>query len=349
MDLEVFRLAADSYHHLLNAELHINEWVQEHLSLAEPLFRFISVYLEPGTLFNVLIPLMGILSQGLLTQLLYMITVVSTVSSLEKWIYPELRPLWWLRELYANGNRNAIRSGIALQSHDLSCETSGGLPCAHSMSLMAFLVILSSHLSLSSGCRNRKVLLYSIVGCCMISVWLSRLYLATEFLHQCLLGSYIAISTLSNIDRHSDYLRSRRRIHLVAIVLLLGSLATAVYFIKLRLGFDPHWSVRQAFKWCPEPTYMRHEGSPIFLLTRDLGNLMGVALSVPLELKPRKSSLSRRFGGILIVEIFNHILRLYTPKQHGRFAFLAFEFSRNALHSLTLIKILPKLIKEKVA
>lgn len=29
MELNVLRLAADYYHKLLNAELHINEWVQD--------------------------------------------------------------------------------------------------------------------------------------------------------------------------------------------------------------------------------------------------------------------------------------------------------------------------------
>lgn len=350
MDTEVFRLASDYYHQLLNAELHINEWVQENLSIAEPLFRFISVYLEPGILFNVLIPLMGIYSQNLLTQLLYMISVVSTVSSFEKWIYPELRPLWWLRELYANGNGKVVKSNVALQSHDLSCETSGGMPCAHSMSLMAFLMIASSHSSISRRLSSWRFILYGLIGCCMVSVWLSRLYLATEFLHQCLLGTHIAVSTLTNFDRHLEYLYSRRRSWTVPFVLLLGCIAVAIYFIKLHLGLDPHWSVRQAFKWCPEPTYMRHEGSPIFLLARDLGNLMGVALSAPLvDLKSNNSTYVRRFGGIFIVELFNYILRLFTPKQHGRFAFLAYEFTRNACHSLILIKFLPKLVKHRVS
>ncbi|KAM8716580.1 hypothetical protein ACLKA7_003458 [Drosophila subpalustris] len=348
MDLEVFRLAADYYYNLLNAELHINEWVQEKMSIAEPFFRFISVQLEPGSLFNVLIPLMGIFSQDLLVQLLYMISVVSTVSSFEKWMYPELRPLWWLRELYANGNGNGIKSGVALLSHDLSCETSGGMPCAHSMCLTALLIIASSHLSIPGCLTKWKFCLYGLIGCCIVSVWLSRLYLATEFLHQCLLGSYIAVSTVTNFDRHSHYLYSRRRSWTVSVVLLLAGLAVSAYFIKLRLGLDPHWSVRQAFKWCPEPTYMRHEASPIFMLARDLGNLMGVAMSAPLvELKSVKSTFARRFGGICIVEFFNYILRLFTPKQHGRLAFLAYEFTRNACHSLILIRILPKLVKQR--
>lgn len=160
-------------------------------------------------------------------------------------MYPELRPLWWLRELYANGNANSFKSNVALQSHDLSCETSGGMPCAHSMCLTAFLMIASSQLSISSRLSSCKFILFGLIGSCIVSVWLSRLYLATEFLHQCLLGTYIAVSTLTSFDRHLGYLYSRRRRWTVSVVLLLGCLAVSVYFIKLRFGLDPHWSVRQ--------------------------------------------------------------------------------------------------------
>ncbi|XP_023160513.2 glucose-6-phosphatase [Drosophila hydei] len=343
MDLNVLRLAADYYHKLLNAELHINEWVQDRLFIAEPVFRFVSVYLEPSNLFNVLIPLLGVCGQDLLTHLVYALSLVSAVSSFEKWIYPEWRPLWRLRELYAN--QHAIRPGIALQSHDLSCETSGGLPCGHSMAWTALLMVISMHLPITRRSFASRLTMYIMIGCCMLCMWLSRLYLATEYLHQCLLATYIAISLLSSCQRHLNYLYAQRRFWPVLMVLLLVYLAISIYFIKLHLEIDPHWSVRQAFKWCPEPTYMRHESSPIFLLARDLGNLMGVAIALPVDqLRNYDSKCSHRFVGIAIVEILNYILRLFTPKQHGRFLFLAYEFMRNALHSLILVKLLPKLL-----
>ncbi|XP_030561466.1 glucose-6-phosphatase 3 [Drosophila novamexicana] len=345
MELDVLRLAVDYYHNLLNAELHINEWVQDRLSLAEPLFRFVSVYLEPGNMFNVLIPLLGICGQDLLTHLVYALSLASAVSSFEKWIYPEWRPLWRLRELYADVH--GIRPRVALQSHDLSCETSGGMPCAHTMTWTALLMVVSVHLPLKGRSASWRPLVHLLIGCCTLCMWLSRLYLATEYLHQCLLSTYIAVSLLASCQRHLDHLYAQRRGWAVLLVLLFGCMAVSVYFIKLQLGIDPHWSVRQSFKWCPEPTYMRHESSPIFLLARDLGNLMGVALSLPLvQLKTDESKYSHRFLGIAMLELLNYILRLCTPKQHGRFLFLAYEFTRNALHSLILLKALPKLLNK---
>ncbi|ALC39817.1 CG15400 [Drosophila busckii] len=179
-------------------------------------------------------------------------------------------------------------------------------------------------------------------------MWLSRLYLATEFMHQCVLGSCLAYVAFRHRQRYLLQLYAWPRCRAIMMIILLGCLALAVYFIKLRLQLDPHWSVRQAFKWCPEPTYMRHEASPIFLLSRDLGYLLGFALALPLAANNSRSNcLMRRLVVIGTLAIVNHMLQAYTPKQFGRFAFLAYEFSRNALYSLMLFKFLPRLAQTK--
>ncbi|XP_068140295.1 glucose-6-phosphatase 3 [Drosophila tropicalis] len=339
-------LATETYNNLLNRELHINEWAQERLSLAEPLWRFLSVFLEPGNLFNLIIPLAGIFSQSLLIHLVYVISLVSSLNSLTKWIYPETRPLWRLREGFSDDV--ATRPQVALASHELSCETSGGQPCAHSMSFTVLVLVLTSYLLVYCR-RNMKwcsTSTWRAVACglilsLVIAMWLSRLYLATEFLHQCILGSYFGMRILNSFEKNMNFLYSRRCIWGIILVALLIGLSVGVYFIKLHFGIDPHWSVRQAFKWCPEPTYMRHEGSPIFLLSRDFGNILGISLSLPItKLKSsKKSSIWRRCSVIGALELFNYGLRLATPKQYGRFAFLAYEFTRSALHCLALMKL----------
>ncbi|XP_017130427.1 glucose-6-phosphatase catalytic subunit 1 [Drosophila elegans] len=348
--MEAFlHLAEESYNLTLNRELFINEWAQERLSFFEPLWRFLSVNLEPNNLFNFFIPLGGIFGQDMLLHLLSAITLVSTLNSFEKWIFQEIRPLWFLREQFAN-EKLAVKPQVALESHQLSCETSGGLPCAHSMTFTVFVLILSSFFFVH--CWDRFVswrsplfrcIMYPLIVFVVVCMWLSRLYLATEFLHQCILGSYFGIRALNFFEGNNKYLFSRSRIYMITIVCFLGGLAIAVFLIKMRLEMDPHWSVRQAFKWCPEPTYMRHEASPIFQIVRDLGNLMGLALASPLfKLKMTQSTFWRRCRVLGVLEFVNHGLRLYTPKQYGRLVFFSWEFSRNALHSLVLLKYVTK-------
>nr|XP_016928512.1 glucose-6-phosphatase 3 [Drosophila suzukii] len=341
-------LALETYNITLNRELFINQWAQERLAFGEPLWLFLSDRLEPNNIFNFFIPLSGIFSQEMLLHLLSVLTLASTLNSFEKWIYPEIRPLWFLREQFAN-NKLTVKPTVALQSYQLSCETSGGLPCAHSMIFTVFVLILAAHIFIYLWDRfvawhspwYRCVMYPAIIGL-VVSMWLSRLYLATEFLHQCILGSYFGFRAVNAFEVNIKYLFSRPRAYAVPAVCFLGAFAGSVYFIKLHFDMDPHWSVRQAFKWCPEPTYMRHEASPIFALVRDLGNLMGLALASPLfDLEAKESTFWRRCRVLGTLEFVNYGLRVATVKQYGRLAFLSYEFSRNVFHSLALVKYVP--------
>ncbi|XP_022218908.2 glucose-6-phosphatase 2 [Drosophila obscura] len=340
MDGNLKDLAVETYNRVVTAELRINELVQERLSFGDPLWRFFTVYLEPGFLFNLLIPMCGIYSQALLTRLLFAVGLASTLNSFFKWILPEQRPLWLLREMYASSVRYPSPV-VALESHPLSCETTAGMPCAHSMSFTVFTLTIWMFLYAQSRQRWLKG---TVVPGLIFCMWLSRLYLATEFLHQCVLGTFIGMQAMDALNQNADYLWSRSRRWAVTGVFLLGGLSAAVYFVKLSLDVDPHWSVREAFKWCPDPSYMRHEASPIFYLVRDLGILMGMALASPLsELDTKNASVWRRCIVLVVLELFNFGMRWATPKQNGRFAFLAYELFRNALHSLLLLKYIPKL------
>ncbi|XP_017047694.1 glucose-6-phosphatase 2 [Drosophila ficusphila] len=343
-------LALETYNITLNRELFINEWAQERLSYAEPLWHFFSLRLEPNNLITFLIPLSGIFGQEMLVHLLAAVSLVSTLNSFEKWIFPEMRPLWFLREQFAD-SKVVVKPNVALSSHLLSCETSGGLPCGHSMTFTVYVLIVSSYVFVYCWDRFEswrssfhRCLTYLVIICLVVCMWLSRLYMATEFLHQCILGSYFGIRALNTFEGNMKYLYSRPRGYALACVSFLGALALTVYFVKLRLNMDPHFAVRQAFKWCPEPTYMRHEASTIFLLVRDLGNLMGLALASPLDKvkTSRDSTFLRRCSVLGVLELVNYGLRLGTPKQHGRFAFLAYEFLRNVFHSLILVKFVTK-------
>jgi len=84
----------------------------------------------------------------------------------------------------------------------------------------------------------------AIIGL-VVSMWLSRLYLATEFLHQCILGSYFGFRAVNAFEVNIKYLFSRPRAYAVPAVCFLGAFAGSVYFIKLHFDMDPHWSVRQ--------------------------------------------------------------------------------------------------------
>lgn len=127
----------------------------------------------------------------------------------------------------------------------------------------------------------------------------------------------------------------------------------------------------QAFKWCSEVTLMRHEAGPIYVLFRDYGYLLGVALSCPLleryvkptmntyivvilhtyyfvyifSYKNNNGSVYKRLPAILVLIVLNYTALQNTPKHLGRWIFLIYELGRNCIHSYTLLSIFPKIFK----
>lgn len=126
----------------------------------------------------------------------------------------------------------------------------------------------------------------------------------------------------------------------------------------------------QAFKWCSEVTLMRHEAGPIYVLFRDYGYLLGLALSCPLleryvkpiistyivvilnlyfvyifSYKNNNGSVYKRLPAILFLIVLNYTALQNTPKHLGRWLFLIYELGRNCIHSYTLLSILPKICK----
>uniref|UniRef100_A0A1A9X487 Phosphatidic acid phosphatase type 2/haloperoxidase domain-containing protein n=1 Tax=Glossina brevipalpis TaxID=37001 RepID=A0A1A9X487_9MUSC len=253
---------------------------------------------------------------------------------------PEYRPYWWLKEF------KHIRHLKDLQQYPPTCETSAGFPSAHSTVFTAFVHLLlvsslsyiSHQFKMGQRCLNFLSIFFSSL------MWLTRIYLLAEFLHQCILGSLMALVLLHFFDRYSSFFYTLSRKWTVTGVLCCSIMAITAYFSMLNMHIDPHWSVRMAFKWCEDPRYLRHETSSVFLLGRDFGYLMGVALSAPLFKRyESSSSWMKRLPLMGAIEIINYWVRLGTPKNRGRFIFVAYECIRNLLHSFTLLSILPKL------
>uniref|UniRef100_A0A0A1XA41 glucose-6-phosphatase n=1 Tax=Zeugodacus cucurbitae TaxID=28588 RepID=A0A0A1XA41_ZEUCU len=253
---------------------------------------------------------------------------------------PANRPYWWLREYNVN---------TTLQQHQGTCETTAAFPSSHLVSISTTVYLLA--LTILPACWQRLQLpKRHLRAFCMLGVILagagmsiSRIYLAAQFPHQCLLSCFLALLTLRTFQKYAKSLYSLCRFKAVLILCCLSISPVIIYFGMLRIDMDPHWSVRMAFKWCMDPTQMRHEDSSIFVLARDFGYLTGVVLSLPLYKSfESKIVLVKRLPLLFVLEMLNYYARLETPKSYGRVAFVAYEFVRNAMHSFTLLTILPK-------
>lgn len=327
----------------LHSEIKLTTSVQELFKSLDLWLVGFGEYLSPESLIDNVIPLVGSTDMQLMSEMTVVLGMLNVISSVIKWVLPMYRPSWWIRE-------NNIRS-LNVNQNNFICDTSPGFPSSQSMSLTGFIFIYLLYLNLSFRTRWLAVTLLSI------PTWLACVYFGSHFLHQCICGSIVAVFVIESIRRlHKSskgagagviFMQSWRKTKAIAAIATIGLFVIGIYFIKLNVGFDPHWSVRMAFKWCPDPEYLRHETSPIFVMCRDLGFMMGIALSSPLanrlqqRFEPKKS-----IPAAVVIVAMGYFLRSQTPKNYGRFVFVGYEFVRSAMHSFSLLSILPNLCKK---
>ncbi|XP_011202557.2 glucose-6-phosphatase catalytic subunit 1 [Bactrocera dorsalis] len=326
---------------LYHEELFLIQWVQNFFAPVAPLLLLLSEHLTPAKLLDIYIPVIGVFNQQLMVLLVSALGVMNVFSSLIKWSAPANRPYWWLRE---------YNDTTAVQQYHGTCQTTAAFPSSHLVSFSTTLYLIAlvflpacwQRLKLPNRYLSTSCILTVILGGTAMSI--SRIYLAAQFPHQCLLTCFFTIFTLHTLRKYSKSLYNLRRFKAIPILGCLSISPVLIYFGMLRIDMDPHWSVRMAFKWCMDPTQMRHEDSSIFVLARDFGYLTGVVLSLPIyESLENKTVITKRLPLLLVLEMLNYYARLETPKTYGRVAFVAYEFARNAMHSFTLLKIVPKL------
>ncbi|XP_073821922.1 glucose-6-Phosphatase [Musca autumnalis] len=332
--------------YLYELEININRNIQKQMRFTEQWLRDINTYLDPQMVMDAWIPLLGAFSHKLLVRLAVSASILNVFTSLFKWIFPEYRPIWWLREFESKYKYR----GFNLEAN--TCDTSAGFPSSHAITFTAFAFIFFHWLlvKLNKRCDmsnfEKYIWVLGFVSLPLGILWTARLYFLTEFLHQCIAGSLLALFGVHLFNHYSSHLLKLKKWSTVLLVLLLGVVPVGVYFAMIYLvDMDPHWSVRMAFKWCSEVTLMRHEAGPIYVLFRDFGYLLGVALSCPLlqNYKNNRGSHYKRQPATAILMFLNITALQNTPKHMGRWIFLVYEFIRNCIHSYTLLTILPKI------
>jgi glucose-6-phosphatase len=112
------------------------------------------------------------------------------------------RPFWWVQEtnVYSNGPRPLLRQT------PLTCETGPGSPSGHMQGASSLMYVVLQHIihtfiMSSKRMDNSKkryvvVTLWAVYTLLMILVGVSRLYTATHFPHQTLLGLVAGSITL---------------------------------------------------------------------------------------------------------------------------------------------------------
>ncbi|XP_055387092.1 glucose-6-phosphatase catalytic subunit 1 [Condylostylus longicornis] len=319
------------YDGFLGHELSLVHSLQTKFEQLEPLFEFVSEELHPDVIATYVVPLLGLYSMDAMVKYLYGMGVIMLSTSVLKWIVHEDRPYWWCRE----------KDLPSISQHRLTCETTSGIPSGHSAAIVALSYLILAYLS--SGYRN---LIYFPLGILCLIMFMSRIYFGCHFLHQCIIGGMIAYGGIKYILEPQMWqflLETGKKFHII-ILIATGLFTLWSYVIMMYTNIDPHWSVRMAFKWCRDPMYLSHTSSPVYSMLKDFGYMMGVALSAPL-IKSASTEVNPYMSVpiTLFILIANTFLKVYTPTQSGRFAFVSYAFFRSLFFTFSLLTIMPKL------
>ncbi|XP_063898243.1 glucose-6-phosphatase 3 [Helicoverpa armigera] len=294
------------------------ECVQYWLADYDSYFELVNHMCDPQLMVDYLFPLMSILDSVFAAQLLLCLGVGGWLNALMKWWLLEDRPYWWVRETtFYTDEKPVLRQTLQ------TCETGPGSPSGHSTTA-AMMLILSlmwlSHVMNDRKCYISwwKYLMYPLCVAALISVMLARLFIATHFPHQCLLGALVgsflapALCIYVSDPYIWQYGAPSPRSALGAAWRALGAAgaalaAVATYYGLRAAGTDPHYTVQLAFRWCENPESIRVSTTPMYALVHSTGSLMGWALCVtPAVAEYRHYTKDRS----LIISIFTTILFL---------------------------------------
>ncbi|CAK1593204.1 unnamed protein product [Parnassius mnemosyne] len=350
------------------------EWVQNWFEDSEDFFEIVNHLSNPHYVVEVLFPLVSIVDSVFAAQLLLCLAFGGWLNAVMKWWLLEERPYWWVREttFYTGMRRPQLRQ------FGQTCETGPGSPSGHSATAATVLLLILmwiSHIMNDRKCYIWwwKYAIYPVIASALGAVVLARMFVATHFPHQCLLGvligSFLAPALCiyvsdpyiwkSGIKSDAD----TRRAILWHVVSALATIAVSIvtYFSLKLCGVDPQWTIQLAFRWCESPDDIHVSTTPMFALVQCTANLLGWALCVtPAVAQYRHYTKNRS----LIISAFSAAIFLYGVKalqenisRNNAFYFYSMQFLLNAIKPALLLRLAPAIamwpysrqIKNKVA
>ncbi|XP_069703575.1 glucose-6-phosphatase 2 isoform X3 [Periplaneta americana] len=172
--------------------------IQTTFPRSDSFFFSISRFADPLYSFTLIIPLAAGMHTVLATDMMMVSVMAEWSNTLLKWMLMDHRPFWWVQEttVYGKGLRPALRQT------PLTCETGPGSPSGHVQGASALMYVVLQHVlraskgRLSDGRRRYLAMtLWMLYMILMVLVGASRLYTATHFPHQTLLGLVAGVAT----------------------------------------------------------------------------------------------------------------------------------------------------------
>ncbi|XP_033749752.1 glucose-6-phosphatase 2-like isoform X2 [Pecten maximus] len=249
-------------------------YIQEQYSEYSQWMLFLSKLGDPRYAFLVYFPLTFCLSQFRGKQLLWVACVAEWLNAVLKLILHGDRPYWWVGETFHYKEKEELETMQPAQYY-LTCETGPGSPSGHAMVTSAVFYVLVKAI-LDSTMKHQSIVhaaVWTSFAVLIIAVNISRVFIATHFPHQVIMGTFIGIG-LGEIIHMDVVARLRSKHYLLGTMLAIGGYVLT-YTVVLVLGYDPLWSVPMAYKWCSTSAWVHPDTTLFFSVVRDISCLAG--------------------------------------------------------------------------
>lgn len=163
-------------------------------------------------------------------------------------ILNEDRPYWWIHETKAYTSLTRP----TLYQTERTCETSPGSPSGHLMIASSFLFVILIGveklivLNFMSYRRPLRYLARTIFAFILMVLAVSRMYFATHFLHQCILGAWlgICVSEIFSFMKYREAVQAFEKVKWFKIGCAMAVSVTSIFWMYKMFNGNPMESVQ---------------------------------------------------------------------------------------------------------
>lgn len=277
----------------------------------------VSTLFDPRYVFLIYAPILFAINKRVGHRTIIALTITEWANQVLKWLLAGERPYWYVHEranelLAANNvttgiesydsaaailpNNNPPTPVAQLKQFPVTCELGAGSPSGHAMvtATVWYILIdayLRGELPISRKVDYAKIdqqsnlsmsklakITWSLYTLMLVSVSLSRVYLACHFPHQCICGAILGV-VVARLVAEKLPMEVLHKYHFALITASMFASALGTYGFLRNLGMNPLWSVDKGMRWCVRKEYIHLDTTPFFSMTRYLGFCLGTGLA----------------------------------------------------------------------
>ncbi|KAK4323697.1 hypothetical protein Pmani_005628 [Petrolisthes manimaculis] len=259
--------------------------LQEHLEPYESWVVGASVYGDNREAFTLFFPILAGIYSDLGARALWASILVEWSNLILKWMFMGDRPYWWIGETHLYTDETLPN----LRQFPNTCEAGPGTPSGHLMLNVALFYVVCKGISNYFIWCSKRIgkcskslltgLLYMLYFMWIGVIFVSRLYIQAHFIHQNILGIFFGL-LVGNVAWRTRWLVRMGSTRTVTFTLFLITISASTYFMLLKKGMDPLWTLPLALKYCSQPEYVKVDTRPFYLMARFTGASLGLGFGI---------------------------------------------------------------------